>query len=62
MMAAKRMHDDEVFQKADNKSRAVWNIINGNLCGQSESKNENLEIVMNEQLVRDPALLSEHFN
>ncbi|KAL3288808.1 hypothetical protein HHI36_003241 [Cryptolaemus montrouzieri] len=62
ILAAKKLHNDEIFRRAENKSRAVWGILNGNVGNHGASGKTDMEILVDGHLVKSLDSTSAYFN
>lgn len=60
ILAAKRHYNNDIYNRADNKSKAVWTLINDNIGSNMVSKTQ--EILIDNKLVDDPLEISRYFN
>ena len=59
--AAKRLYNDNIFNKAANKAKAAWSIINNDL-GIRNKSNSIREIKINDKIINDPLEIANNVN
>lgn len=58
------MQNDKLFEKSDNKSKTIWNIINCDL-GRKQKNNDNTVskiIVKHDKMITEPISIANNFN
>lgn len=62
LKAAKRLYNDNLYNKASNKSKAAWSIINTDLGKNRSEPNNVQEIIVDNKLIKEPQKIANSMN